>query len=103
MEESRLGSNIDGKYVSQGCSNCKFWTEHKREGTCSQKIKTEEGLFLCQIVPYDYVCSTHEDDDVKTHFNLYIKKDNTVAINGTYSKNALLRMKEYIDNLIKDY
>ena len=98
---NRIGASIDGKYISQGCQNCKFWAEHKREGTCSQKIKTTDNILLNQIVSCDYVCSLHEDDDIKTYFNFYIKENGDIAISGTYTKKMLYRMREYLDEKLK--
>lgn len=103
MKESGLGSYIDGKYVSQGCANCVFWTENRREGVCSQKVKTTDGLFIKRITFHNDVCSAHEEDDCKTYFTLYVKKDGTVAINGTFSKNSLFKMKEFIEEKIEKY
>ena len=102
MKENRNGTYTDGRYVSQGCSNCKFWAEQRREGVCSQKIKTTDGVLVKRVTFHDEVCSQHEDDDIKTYFNFYIKENGDVAINGTYSRNKLLKMKEYLEELMKD-
>lgn len=95
-------SYIDGKLTSSSCSNCKYWEEHIPEGTCSQKVKTVNG-FTQQITPKNYLCSSHEENKTKFDFRLKVTEKDGVKISGVFSKNTLLKAKEFIDNKLKEF
>lgn len=98
---TRVGSYIDGKYVSQGCGNCKFWTEHKPRGTCSQLVQTTEGLFVNRVTFNDSVCDLHEDDDIKSYFTLHTNKSEEIGITGHYNERSIRKMKQHIEKVMK--
>ncbi len=45
------------------CSSCEFWSAHKREGTCSQKVKLNTNKWDWQFTLEDYGCITYEPKD----------------------------------------
>lgn len=92
---------IKGKYVAFECANCEFWTPCKLEGRCSQHIKTDNGL-VQPITFHDHLCSLHQEDVKKFDFRLWIDKENNIHITGVFSKNTLLKAKEFIDNKLKE-
>jgi len=53
--EANIVSSID-----EECSSCSFWNAHKREGTCSQKVKLDMGKFDNQITLECYGCNVWE-------------------------------------------
>ena len=91
---NRTGTYIDGKYVSQGCVNCSFWSEHKRQGTCSQKVKTSDGILVNQVTPERYVCSLHEDDDIKNMQQKYGIQDERVPRKYTKGNDVNVETKQ---------
>lgn len=96
-------SCVGGKHLVQSCENCLFWTKHKPEGTCSQKVKTSDNLLVNRVTFADDICNSHSDDNIKSEFKLFISKDNEVSISGTCNKNTLLYMKEYLEQKIKAF
>ena len=84
------------------CKLCKFWTQLKPEGICSQNVKLDNGIFAKRITFDDYGCTLQEEDKTKFDFQLRINSEDKVSINGVFSKNTLLLAKEYIENKLKD-
>ncbi len=53
------------------CSSCEFWTEHKREGTCTQKVKLSKGRLSNQITFEDYGCTTYQKEGTVEYKNKF--------------------------------
>jgi len=85
------------------CELCKFWTQLKPEGICSQNVKLDNGIFAKRITFDDYGCTLQEEDKTKFDFRIWIDKEDKAHITGVFSKNTLLLAKEEIENKLKDF
>lgn len=84
------------------CKLCKFWTQLKPEGICSQNVKLDNGILAKRITSDDYGCTLQEEDTTKFDFRIWIDSKDETHISGAFNRSTLLLAKEYIENKLKE-
>lgn len=79
------------------CNTCKFWTRNKI-GNCSQKMLTQDGVFVNVQTFSDYGCNTYEHDIKKMDVRLW-EDEKGIHHSGTTSKEYIESVIKYLQNL----